>query len=243
MPRFSSARTVRRSAAMTAIALAAGLALASPASAHVEVEAEGASALAENVTLAFTAESESSSAGITKLEVILPEGIKPTDVTYGKGPDGWTLAPTDRGYTVSGPAVAPGKEAAYSVTVRQLPDATSLAFKTLQSYSDNRVDRWIEVDKSGGEGSPAPVLKLEAAAPGAKPVSPSTSPSAAASSAPPSSAPSTQAPAEASPTPAPAAEKKEDTSLALPIGVGVLVVVVIAGAWWFLKRRRSERAV
>ena len=51
----------------------------------------------------------------------------------GKGPDGWKLAPTSRGYTVSGPKLAVGEDAEYVVTVRQLPDAKSLVFKTLQT--------------------------------------------------------------------------------------------------------------
>ncbi|MFF1298979.1 MULTISPECIES: hypothetical protein [unclassified Streptomyces] len=47
----------------------------------MEVEADGAQALAQDVELTFTAESESASAGITQLRVILPKGIAPSDVT------------------------------------------------------------------------------------------------------------------------------------------------------------------
>jgi uncharacterized protein YcnI len=221
-------RTARRLFVVTGAVLAASVAFAVPASAHVEVEAEGAAALAENVTLNFTAESESDKAGITKLEVILPEGIAPADITYKEGPTGWKPATTDRGYAVSGPAVAVGKDAAYSVTVRQLPDAESLAFKTLQSYSDGQLDRWIELEKSsdGGHGSPAPILELKPAAPGAKPVSPI-----------PTAEPTTAAPSRATPTTQgdksrdKADEEKSDggSSPALPIAIGVAVLAALAG--------------
>ncbi|MYX05015.1 DUF1775 domain-containing protein [Streptomyces sp. SID8378] len=54
--------------------------------------------------------------------------------------------------------MAVGKDAAYSVAVRQLPDAKTLAFKTLQSYDDGRVNRWVELEKStgGARGTPHP---------------------------------------------------------------------------------------
>ncbi|MFW3464217.1 DUF1775 domain-containing protein [Streptomyces microflavus] len=168
------ARTARRSAGVAAAAITACLVLASPASAHVEVESEGARALAENATLSFSAATESASAGINKLEVFLPKGITPADVTYEEGPEGWKFTATKEGFSVSGPAMAVGEDAAYSVVVRQLPDAKSLVFKTLQSYDDGRVDRWIEVEKStgGGHGHSAPVLELKEAAPGAELLTP-----------------------------------------------------------------------
>ncbi|MFD8969053.1 DUF1775 domain-containing protein [Streptomyces sp. NPDC059568] len=242
------ASAVRRLSVLTAAVLAASVAFAAPASAHVEVEAEGAAALAENVTLAFTAETESDKAGISGLEVILPDGIAPADITYGKGPKGWRLAATTRGYTVSGPAIGVGEDAAYTVTVRQLPDAESLAFKTLQTYSDGRVDRWIELEEpaDGGHGSPAPTLALKPAAPGAKPVSPSPAaePTTAAPSAPAASEPAaTGSSADASPASSDAAtdtaaSTDDGTSPVLFIGLGVVVLIaLVGGVWWF--RRRS----
>lgn len=237
--RIIGARTARRLSVVVGAALAASVALAVPASAHVEVESPGAAALAENVTLEFTAESESDKAGISKLEVILPKGIRPADITYKTGPKGWKLAATDRGYAVSGPAVATGEGAAYAVVVRQLPDAKSLAFKTLQSYADGRVDRWIELEKSDdgghGHGNAAPELALKAAAPGAKPVAPS--PTAPATTA----APSTE-PAEGKPSGTAGAEGEEKAqdddgmNAALPIGLGAAVVVLVGGLWWFKRR-------
>ncbi|ULR54329.1 DUF1775 domain-containing protein [Streptomyces deccanensis] len=245
MPRSTMPRTLRRSAALTAVALASVLAGAGPAAAHAEVEAEGARALDQNVELTFSAESESASAGITKLEVVLPEGIAPGDITYEKGPDGWKFAPTSRGYTVSGEKRAVGEDVEYVVTVRQLPDAKSLAFKTLQSYSDGKVDRWIELEEESegdghGHGHPAPRLDLKPAAPGAKLVSPTPTPSAE----PTTAAPTTDATKESeagTPAAEPAAESTDGDdglSPAVPLGIGAAVLVAVGGGvWWFRSRR------
>ncbi|GAB2942058.1 DUF1775 domain-containing protein [Streptomyces heilongjiangensis] len=241
MHRPTLARSTRRLGVLTATALAVAVATAAPAAAHAEVEAEGARALDQNVELTFSAESESASAGITKLEVILPKGIDPADVTYEEGPKGWKFAATDRGYTVSGPKLAVGQDVEYEVTVRQLPDAKSLVFKTLQSYSDGKVDRWIELDDSGGDGHghghPAPRLDLKPAAPGAKLVSPTPTPS-------PADDPSTAAPSEnpgAEKTPAasakPAADDTDDgLPPAVPVGIGA-AVLLLGGLWWWRSRR------
>ena len=157
----SKHRTARRLSTLTGVAATAVLVTAGPAAAHVEVESDRAQALAENAEISFDAESESDAAGITSIRVVLPEGIAPADVTYGKGPKGWKLTAGDDGYTVEGPAVKVGENAEYSIVVRQLPDAKELAFKTLQTYGDGSIDRWIELD--GGGENPAPVLKLKAA--------------------------------------------------------------------------------
>ncbi|CAM5704395.1 hypothetical protein SALBM135S_07615 [Streptomyces alboniger] len=246
MSRTTRARTARRLTVLTGMALVFGIAFAGPASAHVEVEAEGAGALAENVTLDFTAESESDKAGITKLEVILPKGITPADVTYKDGPKGWKLAATERGYTVSGPKVAIGEDAAYSVEVRQLPDAKSLAFKTLQTYSDGRVDRWIELEEStgAGHGSLAPVLQLDPAEPGAEPVPPS--PTAEPTSAAPSAACLSTPAAKDDKASDDTAKKKGDSvkekgddsspAALVIIGVAALLVLLAGGIWWWKRR-------
>ncbi|WP_351231083.1 DUF1775 domain-containing protein [Streptomyces sp. NPDC002133] len=248
-------RSARPLSLLTGAALAASFALAAPAAAHVEVEAEGAAALAENVTLNFTAESESDSAGITKLEVILPEGLAPADIAYKAGPTGWKLAATARGYTVSGPAVATGDDAAYSVIVRQLPDARTLAFKTLQSYADGRVDRWIELEEAGGHGdghghghgNSAPILALKPAAPGAETIAPgpSTAPTTAAPTTPAPSTPAGQngEPADgAAEQTAAEQDKGSGSSPAAAIVIGVLVLAVLAGgAWWWRRRGAADR--
>ncbi|MFE0089259.1 DUF1775 domain-containing protein [Streptomyces sp. NPDC058991] len=231
------------SRACLCLATAAGAVLlgAGPAAAHVEVEADRAQALAENVTLTFNAESESDKAGITSLRVVLPKGIAPADVTYEDGPEGWTFGTSADGYTVKGPAVAVGADAEYSVRVRQLPDARELAFKTLQGYGDGRVDRWIELGASGdhghGHGNSAPVLRLEAAAPGATVKSPAPT----ASPTPATSAAARPAP-EASPASTPAAGAAVESgglSAAGWTAIAAAAVAVVA-ALAFLLRRRSR---
>ncbi|MFI8192054.1 DUF1775 domain-containing protein [Streptomyces sp. NPDC085946] len=240
-PALKRSATVRRLTLLTAAGATAVLVTAGPAFAHVEVEAEEARALAENVELTFTAESESATAGITGLRVVLPEGITPADVTFGAGPEGWTFTANDDGYIVKGPAVRAGEDAEHSVVVRQLPDAEELAFKTLQTYSDGRIDRWIELGGSGGDGHghghghEAPVLELRAAEPGAKPVEPSPSDAASASASP------TPAPRASEPTASPAAKEADEEDGGLSAGawtgIGAAVLLVAAGAAYVVRRR------
>jgi uncharacterized protein YcnI len=241
-------RSLRLTGALSAVALALSVAAAGPAAAHAEVEAEDARALDQNVELTFSAESESATAGISKLEVVLPEGITPQDITYEEGPKGWKFAPTGRGYTVSGPKLAVGEDAEYVVTVRQLPDAKELVFKTLQTYSDGKVDRWIQLEEEAegdghGHGHPAPRLELKAAAPGAESVSPS-----------PADEPTTSAPSPGTASDKPAAGEspaepvadnaKDDDGMpaAVPLGIGAVVLVLAlgGGVWWFRNRRSGS---
>ncbi|WP_020118987.1 DUF1775 domain-containing protein [Streptomyces canus] len=217
--------SVAAAAAATAVLLTAV-----PAAAHTEVEADKAQALAENVTVSFHAEAESDTSGIKEVRVVLPEGITPADVRYGKGPVGWKFSPTDDGYTVRGTELKTGESAEYSVVVRQLPDAEEVAFKTLQTYGDGHVDRWIELDENGE--NPAPTLKLKAAAPDAKPVSPS--PSTAVSPIPTA--------VETTPAPSPqAADTGKDDEGGLSAGawtgIGAGIVVAVAAAVFAVRRR------
>ncbi|MFD8309060.1 DUF1775 domain-containing protein [Streptomyces sp. NPDC059690] len=228
--------SARRLTLVTAASATVFLLTAGPASAHVEVESDKAQALAENVVISFDAESESDTAGITKIRVVLPEGIAPADVAYDEGPKGWKYTAADDGYTVQGPAVKAGVNAEYSVVVKQLPNAKELAFKTLQTYSDGHTDRWIELDESGE--NPAPVLKLKAAAPGAGTASPSPSAS--------ETAPSPTA-EETTPSTSPAAqaeEKHDDGGLSASAwaGIGLAVVVVAGGAVYLVRRRGAASA-
>ncbi|MFB7666757.1 DUF1775 domain-containing protein [Kitasatospora sp. NPDC056138] len=234
-------------------ALAGVLALAGPALAHVEVESDGAQALAVGAVVSFNAEGESDTAGISQIRVALPTGIAPGDVTLADGPQGWTLTPAADGYTVAGPALAPSKAADYKIKVRQLPDARELVFKSLVTYSDGHVDRWIELPQSGVTPEhPAPVLKLAAAAAGATPLPPdptasgsaSATPSAPASASPSVSAAasaSVSAPASASASASAATKTSDSSSSSGSAPVIITVVVVLAAAvvgtvWW---RRRS----
>ncbi|MFF3749105.1 DUF1775 domain-containing protein [Streptomyces sp. NPDC002018] len=223
-----------------AAVLAAG---AGPAAAHAEVTASDARALAENVTLDFTSEAESATAGIKELRIVLPKGIAPDAVALKKAPKGWKLTATDDGYTVGGSPLGTGTDAEHSITVRQLPDAKSLAFKTVETYGDGEISRWIEIPGGGQEvGNPAPVLELKAAAPGATPIasSPSPEPSTSAPSAAPTPTPSDPAAGPAAdPTGTAAPEAKDESGDTGLIVAVIAVVVVLAGAavWWVRRSR------
>ncbi|KOU61444.1 DUF1775 domain-containing protein [Streptomyces sp. IGB124] len=219
---------------------------AGPAAAHAEVSASDPRALAENVTLSFTSEAESDSAGITELRVVLPQGIAPDAVTLKEAPENWKLTATPDGYSVGGAALATGTDAEYSITVRQLPDAKSLAFKTLETYGDGKVSRWIEVPADGQKvDNPAPLLKLQPAAPGAKPIAPGPSPTPTPAPAP--SAPTTQPSSTAPSAPAASPDARQANAAGSGSGNGVVVAVVAAvlvlggaGAFRWTRRRRQS---
>ncbi|MCF2525616.1 DUF1775 domain-containing protein [Yinghuangia soli] len=258
MKRSSVLPAARRFAVAAVVAGAVALGTAAPAFAHNEVHASDARALATDVTLTFGAEAESKTAGITSLRVVLPPGITPADVSLAKAPKDWTYTPAADGFTVGGTALAVGTDAEYAIKVRQLPDASLLVFKTLQTYSDGRIDRWIDPPK-GTEGAddhadaaakPAPTLTLGKAAPGATPI-PAT-PTAAPSSAAPatSAAPAPSAAASSAPAPVPtttvtpgaaqSTDKDDDSSLALPATLGAIaVLLVLGGGFWWWRRRNA----
>ncbi|MEU9131190.1 DUF1775 domain-containing protein [Kitasatospora sp. NPDC048540] len=249
---MNRSRLLARAALPTAVLLGS-LALAGPASAHVEVESPTPQALAVGAVVAFSAEGESTSAGIKEVRVVLPSGLMPGDVSLADGPSGWTLSPTEDGYTVAGPALAPGADAEYKIKVRQLPDAPELAFKSLVTYTDGQVDRWIELPQGGAQPAhPAPVLKLTAAAPGAvaQPGAPAPGPSTpaatpAATTPSPAGAGATAsgpapAPVQASPT-AEAQSGKQGSAGVTTLVIGVVAVVLVAAAGWYVRRRGAAR--
>jgi hypothetical protein len=235
------ARTGRRVAVAGAAALTATLALAAPAFAHAEVEADTPRALAENVTLGFVSEAESDSAGFTRLRVVLPEGIAPGDVKLDEAPKGWKFKTTDDGYSIVGPALKAGVDAEHKITVRQLPDAKQIAFKTVETYSDGKVSRWIELPGGGAEPEqPAPVLKLKAAAPDAKPVGPSPGATENAAPGPTSSATESDIAAAGSETDTKAAETDDNSSTGVIIGLVLAAAALLgAGVWWLVQRRKT----
>jgi hypothetical protein len=243
---MNRSRLVARLAAPVA-ALAGALALAGPAFAHVEVESATPQALAVDAVVSFNAEGESPTAGIKQVRVVLPAGLAPGDVSLVDAPRGWQLSAASDGYQVAGPALAPGKNAAYKIKVRQLPDARQLVFKSVVTYTDGQVDRWIELPQGGAEPQhPASVLKLTAAAPGAKPLpsggaANSASPAASAPASP-AAAPApdpSSAPVAPSASPATAtASGSSGSAVATVAVVGLLVVAIVGVIVW---RRRAAR--
>lgn len=202
---------------------------AAPASAHVEAEAEGtARAGSGPITVAFTGEAESTTAGVVGLKTKLPDGIAPADVSLASGPDGWALAPTDNGFQVSGPALAPGTNAAFRVTIPRLPaDTTTLIFPTVQRYADGSEDAWIEpvLDGQPEPDKPAPSITVAAAANAA----PQTS---ATESSPASSRP----PADAATKPA---SEESSTGTVAVIGSIIAAIALLGGGLWWLRKRRA----
>jgi uncharacterized protein YcnI len=148
--------------------------------AHVEVVPESAPKGSDAV-LSFTVPDESETASTTKVEVFFPTD-HPIAEALVQPIAGWTATvatmpvttpiQTDDGsvteavksVTWTGGKIEPGNFQNFSVSVG-LPDVEGeLQFKTLQTYSDGNIVRWIEATPPGGEEpeNPAPVLTLTA---------------------------------------------------------------------------------
>lgn len=227
-------RNRSRLTTISALAALGVLALAAPAAAHVEVSADKTKAGATDVTLVFHGEAENPS-GIASERVVLPTGIAPSDVTPVKTPEGWKFATNSDGFTVGGTPLAPHKDAEWSVKVAKLPDGeTRLSFKTLETYADGEVSRWIEIQEEGEAEpeSPAPLLTLQ---PG--PAGPAAQPSSAA----PVTSESASAPAPVAFQPAPT-EPTKQASAAWLWWIWVVFAIVLVGgiAFGFQYRRRRR---
>ncbi|MCX4386365.1 YcnI family protein [Micromonospora peucetia] len=194
-------RTAGVAAALALGAVAtAVLGFAAPASAHVTVNPQEATQGGYG-RFAFRVPNESDAASTTKLEVVLPENAPVGSVSTMPVP-GWTVAVEKRKvdppvevhgsqiseavskitWTAAGDAaVKPGQFQEFPVSMGPLPQVETMVFKTLQTYSDGNVQRWIEAPTPGGEEpeNPAPVLTLTAAAPSAAPTGSAAPPAAA----------------------------------------------------------------
>jgi hypothetical protein len=160
---------VRKCARVVTIGLATLVlvAIAAPALAHTEVTIDNPQAGATNVVLNLDAQAESTTAGIKSVDVTLPDTITPAQVSVAAAPGGWTFTRTSAGFTIAGSAIAVGTDAKATLHVAQLPTApTVLAFKTLVTYADGKVDRWIEVPSTAAPNppNPAPTVSLKPAA-------------------------------------------------------------------------------
>lgn len=177
---------VSRIAVACGVAASTVLLLAGPAAAHVSVQPLGEAAKGGYATLNFKVPNERDNASTIKVEVnfpaehplssVSPQAVpgwkikvdrtkldKPLDV-HGKK---ITEAVSKVTWTSDGSKIEPGYFQQFPLSVGQLPeDADQLVFKTLQTYDNKEVARWIEEPTTGGEEpeSPAPVLKLTAAA-------------------------------------------------------------------------------
>ncbi|MFB9357924.1 DUF1775 domain-containing protein [Actinoplanes nipponensis] len=214
------------------------LALAAPAAAHVEVSADKTRAGSTNVTLTFHGEAENPS-GIRSERVVLPAGIAPADVTLVKAPPGWSFQATADGFTVGGKALPSGTDAEWKVRIAKLPDGeTRLSFKTLETYADGEVARWIEIQEQGAEEpeQPAPLITLKPG-PAAAPAPSSAAPAAPSSAAAPAASSPQAAEVPATVQAESVAETDEGSST---WWIWVLVALVVAGgAGYLLVRRRA----
>ncbi|MEV5872753.1 YcnI family protein [Streptomyces sp. NPDC052101] len=173
--------TARRAVTVAAVAAVAVLLAAGAASAHVTVHPESYAKGATDGVLTFRVPNEEDSASTTKVQVFLPTDHPVLGVLVHPQ-DGWTAkvtttklktpVKTDDGtiteaaseITFTGGKIGAGQYEDFDVAFGQLPDDTGqLVFKTLQTYSDGKVARWIEGPTGGDEPeNPAPVLKLTA---------------------------------------------------------------------------------
>ncbi|WP_258314500.1 YcnI family protein [Streptomyces sp. Act143] len=77
-------------------------------------------------------------------------------------PRGWKPRTAADGCSVAGPALRTEVDVVHKVRIRRLPDAGQLVFKTVDTYGDGEIARWIEPSTGGAEPErPAPVLKLK----------------------------------------------------------------------------------
>ncbi len=167
-------------ATMLGVALAAG-----PAFAHVTVDPSQANQ-GGYATVTFKVPNEKDDASTVQVEVEIPTDQPIASVSVQPVP-GWTAtvtktplsAPvtTDDGQvseavskiTWAGGQIQPGQFQSFPVSMGPLPKRDEVVFKTLQTYSDGDVARWIELTPAGGAEPerPAPVLMLEKATAGA----------------------------------------------------------------------------
>ncbi|MGW4514899.1 YcnI family protein [Streptomyces sp. NPDC004393] len=174
--------TLRRAGTVAALTAGGVLAAAGAAFAHVTVHPESYAKGATDGVLTFRVPNEEDTAATTKVQVFLPTDHPVLGVLVTPE-DGWTAqvtttklktpVKTDDGnitdavsqITWTGGRIRHGQYQDFHVAFGQLPDDTDqLTFKSLQTYSDGNVVRWIEETPKGGDEpeNPAPVLALTA---------------------------------------------------------------------------------
>jgi uncharacterized protein len=174
----------------TVVGVTVGLVLLGTASAwaHVTVDAPGATRGGSDQIITFRVPTESATASTVKLQVKFPIDTPIASVLVAPH-TGWSF--TETSVKLAKPIVtddgditeavseidwkadsaasylAPEQFGEFTIIAGQLPDAPSLTFKAIQSYSDNTTVSWTEVEAPGSTADldhPAPVLTLAKAA-------------------------------------------------------------------------------
>jgi uncharacterized protein YcnI len=176
---------VRRGGVIAGGAVIGALAFAGAAAAHVTISPSSAQQGAFT-SIVLRVPTESDKASTTKVDVHLDMNTPIATVDYQALP-GWTTKVTvsklakpitdDDGNQVThavsevvwtadsaATAIKPGQFQEFPIELGPLPKTGSIAFKTLQTYSDGSVVRWIDPTPPGGPEpeNPAPVLALTA---------------------------------------------------------------------------------
>lgn len=175
-----------RAAVAGGVAASSVLLLAGTAAAHVSVQPVGQAAKGGYATVNVKVPNERDNASTVKVEVnfptdhplasVMPQPVpgwkvevtkaklaKPLEL-HGKKIDQAVAKVT---WTADGSKIGPGQFQQFPLSLGRLPEDTdSLVLKAIQTYDNNEVVRWIEEPKEGAAEpeSPAPVLKLSAAA-------------------------------------------------------------------------------
>lgn len=233
---------LRRAGAVVALSGLGVLAAAGVASAHVTVHPESYAKGATDGVLTFRVPNEEDTASTSKVQVFLPtdhpvlgvlvhpqDGWKPKVTTTKlrtpvKTDDG-TITEAVSQITWTGGRIGAGEYEDFDVAFGQLPDNTGqLTFKTLQTYSDGKVARWIEAPTGGEEAeNPAPTLKLTEGGEGAQ-------------------APAAAKGGDTGTVRTAAADGSDGTARGLAVGGLVVGVLGLAAAVFAIVRGRSPRA-
>ena len=179
----------RAGVVLTAVlaALVASVVLATAASAHVTVASDDATPGGYG-KLTFRVPNESDAASTVDVRISIPADAAMASLQTQPVP-GWTVSTTSatldepeevHGQQISdyvsvvefradaGGGIAPGQFQEFSLSGGPFPDAGSLSYPVVQTYSDGTESAWIEpsVDGQAEPENPAPVLSLTAAADG-----------------------------------------------------------------------------
>jgi periplasmic copper chaperone A len=180
LPRLS--RGLARAAVVTTALAAVVTAGAGIASAHVAVSSTDAAAGGFG-TVVFTVPNESDAATTTRVRIQIPDNTPLASVSVESVP-GWTVTTTatdlkhplttDDGEQVTtadsvidftaapGGGIAPGQFQEFRISGGPFPDAKSITFSAVQTYSDGTEVAWIDPTVKGQPEPehPAPVLSL-----------------------------------------------------------------------------------